>query len=973
MTPETWLGALDRAGFEAVRAMLAVLWQSSILLATAALMAWALRRRRASVRHGLWVSALLVAPLLPVLGWAAASLQAPRAEIPVMPAYTVRVGPQAPAQVAPGPGPRADAAAEPPAAQALSLADYPWAAALAAYAAGAAVLVGLVLVGQFRIRQWVRRGRVVTDRGVLAAFAGAQRRLRLAADFTVVENPAVRTPMSVGAMHPVILLPAGFARNVSAAELESVALHELAHARRYDPLLLGLVSVVRALLFFHPLVWLASRQVSMLAETACDDAVLDAVGEPVSYARLLARLAEALPQRALQVELASGLVLSKGAFVRRIEAILSTRRRQIRRLSRVALAATLIGAAASVALALALPLGDKAAPPAATSGDAAVVESPAQNGPAATPVRALDQALRDADPSASEPAANAPERAPDSGAKALPAAGPQILIEARILAAEAKAEKQVLDALAKAGAALREGDSSVVLTDPQAQAFLKRVPDLASVQTLSTPKVMTLDGQEAVVQVGAQVPVELPLPSSPATLVRADYFEGTTLSMVATISADARSVSLRVVPRITQLERTKGALIETEATREVTSQVPSGSWLLVRAPSARNRLTSARTVQDPRTGKTVASFTKEPAAGPAGPGRIMLLLARPTVISPDSGDGKPKAGAAEHPAMGRIVLDSRDGRVRMQGGEAALAAGPKPPSAADAAGWGPAADGLQTRLRAEGKTFRAGHPIPMKLEIRNAGNRLQRYHVPQVAINGRITVTDAQGKPVPYVGGSAQTMNPLAELAPGAAEVLDTFDLAAYYYLRQPGRYTATWPGAGAWGAMGLPGLDEAAEEADVAIPASNTVAFEVLPDPAAAADGDPVGRLLPLAKNQWSIDAMPSDEPTLRPGGNWGRVPGRQFMFLHCPTHLKDDMALVWVWVTKEKAPPAEAASDERSERPSEYVGSSPVGHVYVHVPAKALQRWPTAKADILRALQTAPAEKSGRTDAPVPSGIRG
>ena len=53
---------------------------------------------------------------------------------------------------------------------------------------------------------------------------------------------------------------------------------------------------MRAVLFFHPLVWLACRQVSALAEeTACDDAVLDATGEPLSYAKMLARLAERFP------------------------------------------------------------------------------------------------------------------------------------------------------------------------------------------------------------------------------------------------------------------------------------------------------------------------------------------------------------------------------------------------------------------------------------------------------------------------------------------------------------------------------------------------------------------------------------------------------------------------------------------------------------------------------------------------------
>ncbi|KPJ72274.1 MAG: hypothetical protein AMS14_08080, partial [Planctomycetes bacterium DG_20] len=101
--------------------------------------------------------------------------------------------------------------------------------------------------------------------------------------------------MTVGTLHPVVLLPTGFAADVSDDELAAVAVHELAHVRRQDAAVLGLLSLVRAVLYFQPLVWLACRQAARLAEAACDDAVLEATGEPVSYAKMLARLAERLP------------------------------------------------------------------------------------------------------------------------------------------------------------------------------------------------------------------------------------------------------------------------------------------------------------------------------------------------------------------------------------------------------------------------------------------------------------------------------------------------------------------------------------------------------------------------------------------------------------------------------------------------------------------------------------------------------
>jgi beta-lactamase regulating signal transducer with metallopeptidase domain len=267
---------------------------------------------------------------------------------------------------------RADAA-RPAAAKPLSLLDFPWALALLAYAAGATGLLCLVAAGSYRIGRWARRGRAVTDARVLGIFRAARQRLGLGRDVTVVESRRTLSPITVGTLHPVVLLPTGLADDSSDADLLAIALHELVHVRRYDSALLTLLSFVRAALFFHPLVWLACRQVSALAESACDDAVLEATGEPVSYAKMLARLAEQLPRHAVGTELAAGIVFSKGAFLRRVEAILSDRRDRIRRLSRMALAGTLAAAVVSVGVALALPLGEKesknpATPPAPSAG-----------------------------------------------------------------------------------------------------------------------------------------------------------------------------------------------------------------------------------------------------------------------------------------------------------------------------------------------------------------------------------------------------------------------------------------------------------------------------------------------------------------------------------------------------------------------------------------------------------------------------
>ncbi len=376
MNAASFWGTLDGIGFQVMLTLLSVLWQSSILLGAVALLSYVLRRRRPSVRHALWVGALLAAPLLPVLALAARSAGTPQAQIPVVPSYVPPavefLVPPAEAAVPPLPEATHPAEAVAPVEQEeprVSLRDYPWAVAFLGYAAGAALFLSLVFVGRFRLHRWIQGGAAVTEAGVLTAFQGARSRLRLRRNFRLVATGKVQSPITIGTLRPSVLLPAGLAQKLSDSELEAVAVHELTHVKRNDPLLLGLASLVRAVLFFHPLVWLACRQISNLAEAACDDAVLDATGEPVSYAKMLTRLAEELPRRSTSTELSAGIVLSKSAFLRRVEAILSERRGQIRKLSRLALAATLLGILLSLVISLALPIGEKHPADAAEAGE----------------------------------------------------------------------------------------------------------------------------------------------------------------------------------------------------------------------------------------------------------------------------------------------------------------------------------------------------------------------------------------------------------------------------------------------------------------------------------------------------------------------------------------------------------------------------------------------------------------------------
>jgi beta-lactamase regulating signal transducer with metallopeptidase domain len=368
MTAAEMLPQLDRFGFEVAKSLLGALWQSTLLLAAVAAISWFLRRRKASLRHALWAAAIVAAPFLPFLAGSLSRSGAPQAEVAVLPSYEApyeaiepepTFGPVAATSPAPAAGPAVVQPTVTTKPSRPAVWEFPWALGLIGYCAGVTILLVWICAGRMQLARWIRNARLASDERVGAAFERVRRTLALSRRFRVMESANVRAPFTVGVWSPVVVLPLRFAEGLSDNEVYAVALHETAHVRRRDPLTFSLVVLVRAALFFHPLVWLAVRRVSLYAEQAADDAVLEATGEPFSYARTLARIAEGICRRALTAEVAVGIVLTRGAFLSRVEAILSDRSDRIRKLSLPALGAMLAAVALSLAIALLMPLAEK--------------------------------------------------------------------------------------------------------------------------------------------------------------------------------------------------------------------------------------------------------------------------------------------------------------------------------------------------------------------------------------------------------------------------------------------------------------------------------------------------------------------------------------------------------------------------------------------------------------------------------------
>jgi beta-lactamase regulating signal transducer with metallopeptidase domain len=99
------------------------------------------------------------------------------------------------------------------------------------------------------------------------------------------------SPFVIGWLRPVILIPAATLAGTNPDDLEALLVHELAHIRRHDYLVNVLQLAIETILFYHPLVWLVSRQMRIEREHCCDDLAVGISGDPARYARALMELA----------------------------------------------------------------------------------------------------------------------------------------------------------------------------------------------------------------------------------------------------------------------------------------------------------------------------------------------------------------------------------------------------------------------------------------------------------------------------------------------------------------------------------------------------------------------------------------------------------------------------------------------------------------------------------------------------------
>ena len=183
---------------------------------------------------------------------------------------------------------------------------------------GAAVLVARFLGGWIYTEYLRHNARLVMNKEWRARFGVLTAKLKVYQSIELKESSKILTPMVIGTLQPVVLIPIGLLLGFPTAQLEAILAHELAHIRRHDYLINMLQSFVEVVFFFHPALWWLSERVRVEREHCCDDLAIEACGDRLSLAHALVGIAEFKTNHSLAMAFAS----KKPLLLQRVKRVL---------------------------------------------------------------------------------------------------------------------------------------------------------------------------------------------------------------------------------------------------------------------------------------------------------------------------------------------------------------------------------------------------------------------------------------------------------------------------------------------------------------------------------------------------------------------------------------------------------------------------------------------------------------------------
>jgi beta-lactamase regulating signal transducer with metallopeptidase domain len=137
-------------------------------------------------------------------------------------------------------------------------------------------------------------------------------------------SPKMESPITVGLLNPIVIIPEKLQATLSENELKSILLHELAHIYHCDHVVGVIKRIVLAAHWWNPLVYWINAEHDLAREEVSDNYVLREL-QPKEYSQCLAALAEKVSLIS-SFPATAGMAGRRFSLVKRVENILSQQR-----------------------------------------------------------------------------------------------------------------------------------------------------------------------------------------------------------------------------------------------------------------------------------------------------------------------------------------------------------------------------------------------------------------------------------------------------------------------------------------------------------------------------------------------------------------------------------------------------------------------------------------------------------------------
>ncbi|MDC6387900.1 M56 family metallopeptidase [Maribacter sp. PR1] len=155
--------------------------------------------------------------------------------------------------------------------------------------------VALMSIDVFHIRKLQTTKIKLVDSKIEKILLSLNDRLSLKKSIGVFESAIAKTPLVIGALKPIILLPVGLATSMTIEQIEAIMAHEMAHIKRKDFLVNLIQSVMEIIFFFNiPVLWVTSL-IRNERELCCDDIAINITGNKIIYVNTLVECIEYRP------------------------------------------------------------------------------------------------------------------------------------------------------------------------------------------------------------------------------------------------------------------------------------------------------------------------------------------------------------------------------------------------------------------------------------------------------------------------------------------------------------------------------------------------------------------------------------------------------------------------------------------------------------------------------------------------------